>query len=117
MRPRAQHVDQWTTLIGQSGPAGRQKEKNLIESESGAPQMRSGCLKTLPSTIEWAVNQLCRMNLREMVRQVYRPALRPFIEQMEQAPWIRGRHRLLVMEDNAPIHTAAFSNQWRKRNK
>ncbi|MBW0462974.1 hypothetical protein O181_002689 [Austropuccinia psidii MF-1] len=25
MRPRAQHVDQWTTLIGQSGPAGRQK--------------------------------------------------------------------------------------------
>ncbi|MBW0587574.1 hypothetical protein O181_127289 [Austropuccinia psidii MF-1] len=31
-----------------------------------------------------------RMNLQEMVRQVYHPALRPFIEQMEQAPWIRG---------------------------
>ncbi|MBW0530837.1 hypothetical protein O181_070552 [Austropuccinia psidii MF-1] len=57
-----------------------------------------------------------RMNSQEMVRQVYRPALRPFVEQMEQAPWIRGRHRLLLMEDNAPIHTAAVSNQWRERN-
>ncbi|MBW0534834.1 hypothetical protein O181_074549 [Austropuccinia psidii MF-1] len=25
---------------------------------------------------------------------------------MEQAPWICGRHRLLLMEDNTPIHTA-----------
>ncbi|MBW0568886.1 hypothetical protein O181_108601 [Austropuccinia psidii MF-1] len=32
------------------------------------------------------------MNSQEMVRQVYRPALCPFVEQMEQAPWIRGRH-------------------------
>ncbi|MBW0517573.1 hypothetical protein O181_057288 [Austropuccinia psidii MF-1] len=57
-----------------------------------------------------------RMNSQEMVRQVYRPALCPFVEQMEQAPWIRGRHRLLLMEDNAPINTAAVSNQWRERN-
>ncbi|MBW0508704.1 hypothetical protein O181_048419 [Austropuccinia psidii MF-1] len=51
-----------------------------------------------------------------MVQQVYRPALRPFVEKMEQAPWIRGRHRLLLMEDNAPIHMAAFSNQCHKQN-
>ncbi|MBW0467667.1 hypothetical protein O181_007382 [Austropuccinia psidii MF-1] len=35
---------------------------------------------------------------------------------MQQAPWIRGQHCLLLMEDNAPIHTAAFSNQWREQN-
>ncbi|MBW0493403.1 hypothetical protein O181_033118 [Austropuccinia psidii MF-1] len=51
-----------------------------------------------------------------MVRQVYRTALCPFVEKIEQEPWIRGRHQLLLMEDNAPIHTAAFSNQWRKQN-
>ncbi|MBW0588403.1 hypothetical protein O181_128118 [Austropuccinia psidii MF-1] len=56
------------------------------------------------------------MNSQEMVQQVYHPALRPFIEQIEQAPWIQGPHRLLLMEDNAPIHTAAFSNQWREQN-
>ncbi|MBW0585448.1 hypothetical protein O181_125163 [Austropuccinia psidii MF-1] len=57
-----------------------------------------------------------RMNSQEMVQQVYHPTLCPFIEQMAQAPWIRGRHRLLLMEDNAPIHTASFSNQWREQN-
>ncbi|MBW0583556.1 hypothetical protein O181_123271, partial [Austropuccinia psidii MF-1] len=56
------------------------------------------------------------MNSQEMFLQVYRPSLRPFIKQMEQAPWIQGQHRLLLMEANAPIHTAAFSNQWRERN-
>ncbi|MBW0542301.1 hypothetical protein O181_082016 [Austropuccinia psidii MF-1] len=57
-----------------------------------------------------------RMNSQEMVQQVYHPALCPFVKQMEQAPWIRGRHRLLLMEDNMPIHTAAFSSQWCKQN-
>ncbi|MBW0583005.1 hypothetical protein O181_122720 [Austropuccinia psidii MF-1] len=30
MRPRAQHVDQWTTLIDQSGPAGRKKATSFF---------------------------------------------------------------------------------------
>ncbi|MBW0575066.1 hypothetical protein O181_114781 [Austropuccinia psidii MF-1] len=51
-----------------------------------------------------------------MVRQIYCLSLFPFFEKMEQAPWIRGQQRLILMEDNAPIHIAAFSNQWRKRN-
>ncbi|MBW0542193.1 hypothetical protein O181_081908 [Austropuccinia psidii MF-1] len=34
---------------------------------------------------------------------------------MEQAPWIRGRHCLLLMEDNAPIHTAQASTDWQNR--
>ncbi|MBW0591872.1 hypothetical protein O181_131587 [Austropuccinia psidii MF-1] len=46
-----------------------------------------------------------RMTSTKMVQQVYRPGLLPFIAWMEQAPWICGRHRLLLMEDNAPIHT------------
>ncbi|MBW0472721.1 hypothetical protein O181_012436 [Austropuccinia psidii MF-1] len=33
---------------------------------------------------------------------------------MEQAPWIMGRHWLIVMEDNAPIHTT-LSNHWRQQ--
>ncbi|MBW0560301.1 hypothetical protein O181_100016 [Austropuccinia psidii MF-1] len=41
----------------------------------------------------------------EMVQQVYQPGLLPFIAWMEQAPWICGHHRLLLMEGNAPIHT------------
>ncbi|MBW0577506.1 hypothetical protein O181_117221 [Austropuccinia psidii MF-1] len=51
-----------------------------------------------------------QMTLTEMVQQVYRPGLLLFIAWMEQAPWIRGCHRLLLMEDNAPIHT-----DWRAR--
>ncbi|MBW0478381.1 hypothetical protein O181_018096 [Austropuccinia psidii MF-1] len=31
---------------------------------------------------------------------------------MEQAPWICGHHCLLLMEDNAPIHTARASTDW-----
>ncbi|MBW0474195.1 hypothetical protein O181_013910 [Austropuccinia psidii MF-1] len=31
---------------------------------------------------------------------------------MEQAPWISGRHRLLLLEDNAPIHTARARTDW-----
>ncbi|MBW0581058.1 hypothetical protein O181_120773 [Austropuccinia psidii MF-1] len=34
---------------------------------------------------------------------------------MEQAPWIGGRHRLLLMEENAPIHMARASTDWRNR--
>ncbi|MBW0517979.1 hypothetical protein O181_057694, partial [Austropuccinia psidii MF-1] len=43
-----------------------------------------------------------RMTSTKMVQQVYQPGLLPFIAWMEQAPWIRGRHRLLLMEDNCP---------------
>ncbi|MBW0526455.1 hypothetical protein O181_066170 [Austropuccinia psidii MF-1] len=50
-----------------------------------------------------------RMNATELVRQAYQPTLRPFVEHMEQAPWIRGQQRLLLVEDNAPIHTAMWS--------
>ncbi|MBW0526810.1 hypothetical protein O181_066525 [Austropuccinia psidii MF-1] len=46
-----------------------------------------------------------QMTSTEMVQQVYQPGLLPFIAWMEQAPWIRGCHCLLLMEDNAPIHT------------
>ncbi|MBW0528661.1 hypothetical protein O181_068376 [Austropuccinia psidii MF-1] len=53
------------------------------------------------------------MTSTEMVQQVYQPGLLPFIVWMEQAPWIRGRHRLLLMEDNTPIHTAQASTDWR----
>ncbi|MBW0572131.1 hypothetical protein O181_111846 [Austropuccinia psidii MF-1] len=38
-----------------------------------------------------------------------------FHQPKEQAPWIMGRHRLIVMEDNAPIHTATLRNQWRQQ--
>ncbi|MBW0561707.1 hypothetical protein O181_101422 [Austropuccinia psidii MF-1] len=31
---------------------------------------------------------------------------------MEQAPWICGHHRLLLMGDNPPIHTAQASTDW-----
>ncbi|MBW0511854.1 hypothetical protein O181_051569 [Austropuccinia psidii MF-1] len=31
---------------------------------------------------------------------------------MEQAPWICGRNRLLLMENNAPIHMAQASTDW-----
>ncbi|MBW0591868.1 hypothetical protein O181_131583 [Austropuccinia psidii MF-1] len=56
-----------------------------------------------------------RMTSTEMVQQVYQPGLLPFIAWMEQAPWIRGRERILLMEDNAPIHTARASTDWRNR--
>ncbi|MBW0485233.1 hypothetical protein O181_024948 [Austropuccinia psidii MF-1] len=56
-----------------------------------------------------------RMTLTEMVQQVYWPGLLPFIAWMEQAPWIRGCHCLLLMEDNAPIHTARASTDWRNQ--
>ncbi|MBW0550247.1 hypothetical protein O181_089962 [Austropuccinia psidii MF-1] len=56
-----------------------------------------------------------QMTSAQLIRQVYQPVLFPFISQMEQAPWIMGRHRLIVMEDNAPIHTATLSNQWRQQ--
>ncbi|MBW0556902.1 hypothetical protein O181_096617 [Austropuccinia psidii MF-1] len=55
------------------------------------------------------------MTSTEMVQQVYRPGLLPFIAWMEQAPWIRGRECILLMEDNAPIHTARASTDWRNR--
>ncbi|MBW0535536.1 hypothetical protein O181_075251 [Austropuccinia psidii MF-1] len=57
-----------------------------------------------------------RMNCQEMVQQVYCPSLCPFVKQMEKAPWIRGQHQLLLMEENALIHMAAFRNQWHKQN-
>ncbi|MBW0565231.1 hypothetical protein O181_104946 [Austropuccinia psidii MF-1] len=53
------------------------------------------------------------MTSTKMVQQVYWPGLLPFIAWMEQAPWIHGRHRLLLMEDNAPIHTAQARTDWR----
>ncbi|MBW0501973.1 hypothetical protein O181_041688 [Austropuccinia psidii MF-1] len=34
---------------------------------------------------------------------------------IEQAPWIGGRHRLLLMEDNTPNHTAQASTDWKNR--
>ncbi|MBW0583659.1 hypothetical protein O181_123374 [Austropuccinia psidii MF-1] len=46
------------------------------------------------------------MTSTEIVQQVYRPGLLPFIA------WIRGRHCLLLMEDNTPIHTARESTNW-----
>ncbi|MBW0567034.1 hypothetical protein O181_106749 [Austropuccinia psidii MF-1] len=46
-----------------------------------------------------------QMTLTKMVQQVYKPGLLPFIAWMEQAPFICGRHHLLLMEDNSPIHT------------
>ncbi|MBW0584045.1 hypothetical protein O181_123760 [Austropuccinia psidii MF-1] len=51
-----------------------------------------------------------------MVQQVYCQALCPFVEPMEQAHWIRGRHQLLLMEENALINTAGFRNKWHKQN-
>ncbi|MBW0488892.1 hypothetical protein O181_028607 [Austropuccinia psidii MF-1] len=56
-----------------------------------------------------------QMTSTKMVQQVYRPGLLPFIAWMEQAPWIRGRKRILLMEDNAPIHTARVSTDWQNR--
>ncbi|MBW0561094.1 hypothetical protein O181_100809 [Austropuccinia psidii MF-1] len=56
-----------------------------------------------------------QMTLAQLIRQVYQPVLFPFISQMEQEPWIMGKHRLIVMEDNAPIHTETLSNQWRQQ--
>ncbi|MBW0593789.1 hypothetical protein O181_133504 [Austropuccinia psidii MF-1] len=47
-----------------------------------------------------------------MVQQVYWLGLLPFTAWMEQAPWICGCHCLLLMEDNAPIHTAQASTDW-----
>ncbi|MBW0579997.1 hypothetical protein O181_119712 [Austropuccinia psidii MF-1] len=55
------------------------------------------------------------MTSAEMVQQVYQLVLLPFIAWMEQAPWIHGRQRILLMEDNAPIHTAQVSTNWRNR--
>ncbi|MBW0471399.1 hypothetical protein O181_011114 [Austropuccinia psidii MF-1] len=55
------------------------------------------------------------MTSTKMVQQVYRPGLLPFIAWMEKAPWIRGCHRLLLMEDNTPIHTAQASTNWQNR--
>ncbi|MBW0589188.1 hypothetical protein O181_128903 [Austropuccinia psidii MF-1] len=56
-----------------------------------------------------------QMMSAQLIRQVYQPVFFPLISQMEQAPWIMGRHRLIVMEDNAPIHIATLSNQWRQQ--
>ncbi|MBW0591899.1 hypothetical protein O181_131614 [Austropuccinia psidii MF-1] len=57
------------------------------------------------------------MTLTEMVQQVYRPGLLLFIAWMEQAPWICNCHCLLLMEDNAPIHTAQANIDWKDRHK
>ncbi|MBW0554708.1 hypothetical protein O181_094423 [Austropuccinia psidii MF-1] len=56
------------------------------------------------------------MSSTEMVQQVHRPGLLPFIAWMEQAPWIRGRHHLLLMEDDALIHTSQASTNWQNQN-
>ncbi|MBW0465035.1 hypothetical protein O181_004750 [Austropuccinia psidii MF-1] len=56
-----------------------------------------------------------QMTLAQLIQQVYQPVLFAFISQMEQAPCIMGGHRLIAMEDNAPIHTATLRNQWRQQ--
>ncbi|MBW0567071.1 hypothetical protein O181_106786 [Austropuccinia psidii MF-1] len=47
------------------------------------------------------------MTSTKMVQQVYQPGLLPFIA------CICGCHHLLLMDDNAPIHTAQASTNWR----
>ncbi|MBW0583134.1 hypothetical protein O181_122849 [Austropuccinia psidii MF-1] len=56
-----------------------------------------------------------RMTLAEMVQQVYQPGLLPFIAWMEQAPWIHGCQHILLMEDNAPNHTARGRTNWQNQ--
>ncbi|MBW0567863.1 hypothetical protein O181_107578 [Austropuccinia psidii MF-1] len=56
-----------------------------------------------------------QMTLEEMVQPVYQPSLLPFIAWMKQAPWIHGHQRILLMEDNTPIHTARVSTDWQNR--
>ncbi|MBW0580127.1 hypothetical protein O181_119842 [Austropuccinia psidii MF-1] len=50
------------------------------------------------------------------IQQVYEPHLRPFYNFMVNAPYIRTRERIAMMEDGAPIHTAQISNEWRATN-
>ncbi|MBW0588593.1 hypothetical protein O181_128308 [Austropuccinia psidii MF-1] len=50
------------------------------------------------------------------VQQVYKPHLQPFYDYMVDAPYIRNRERIAMMEDGVPIHTARISNEWQARN-
>ncbi|MBW0460350.1 hypothetical protein O181_000065 [Austropuccinia psidii MF-1] len=52
-----------------------------------------------------------------MVQQVYQADLLPFVSWMEQAPWICGHQGLLLMEDNALIHTSCASTNWQNQHK
>ncbi|MBW0590450.1 hypothetical protein O181_130165 [Austropuccinia psidii MF-1] len=50
------------------------------------------------------------------IQQVYKPHLQPFYNYMVNAPYIRTRERIAMMEDGAPIHTSRISNKWRAIN-
>ncbi|MBW0484509.1 hypothetical protein O181_024224 [Austropuccinia psidii MF-1] len=58
-----------------------------------------------------------QMTLTEMIKKVYQPGLLPFIAWMEKAPWICFHHRLLLMENKAPIHMAQASTDWQNQHK
>ncbi|MBW0500753.1 hypothetical protein O181_040468 [Austropuccinia psidii MF-1] len=101
--------------------------KRLIECEFGGPlenlavNHRLGCQSLMVWGAFCAAMQVPlvflngQMTSTKMVQQVYWPGLLPFIAWMEQAPWICGFHRLLLMEDNAPIHMARASTNWQNR--
>ncbi|MBW0491732.1 hypothetical protein O181_031447 [Austropuccinia psidii MF-1] len=50
------------------------------------------------------------------IQQVYEPHLRPFYNFMFNAPYIRTRDCITMMEDGSPIHTAQILNEWRATN-
>ncbi|MBW0538305.1 hypothetical protein O181_078020, partial [Austropuccinia psidii MF-1] len=50
------------------------------------------------------------------IEQVYEPHLQPFYNHMVNAPYIRTRDCIAMMEDGTPIHTARISNEWRAAN-
>ncbi|MBW0590291.1 hypothetical protein O181_130006 [Austropuccinia psidii MF-1] len=50
------------------------------------------------------------------IQQVYEPHLQPFYNYMVNAPYIRTRDHIAMMEDGAPIHTAQISNEWQAIN-
>ncbi|MBW0549197.1 hypothetical protein O181_088912 [Austropuccinia psidii MF-1] len=46
----------------------------------------------------------------------HQPALWPFVEHMEWAPYVLGCQQLTLMRDGAPIHTSRVSQDWHERN-
>ncbi|MBW0593043.1 hypothetical protein O181_132758 [Austropuccinia psidii MF-1] len=67
----------------------------------------------------WTINDWARDTSREVATG--KPCGQPLIRSpdahawMEKAPWIRGCQCILLMEDNALIHTARASTDWRNR--
>ncbi|MBW0581935.1 hypothetical protein O181_121650 [Austropuccinia psidii MF-1] len=69
-----------------------------------------------PSTKEPLVFLDGTQTASTFIEKVYEPHLQSFYNYIVNAPYIRTRDCIAMMEDGAPIHMAQTSNKWRAAN-